>query len=108
MEVRNDPNVGPYGPFKASEIVLYDSEALNARSTAAALREAQKHQLAAYVGHGLWAATHFALNHVSDFEERYMRRHSRGERRCLSARTPRSLAATSSSPLVYGLSENGS
>jgi hypothetical protein len=72
MEVRNDPNLGPYGPFKASEIVLYDGEALNARSTAAALREATKYGLVVYIGHGLWTATHFALNHCSDFETRYL------------------------------------
>lgn len=73
MEVRNDVNIGPYGPFKASEIVLYDAEALSARSTAAALREAQKFGLAFYVGHGLWTASHFALDRCRDFEERYLR-----------------------------------
>jgi hypothetical protein len=73
MEVRNDPSVGPYGPFKAAEIVLYDAEATTARDTASALREAQKHGLAVYVGRGLWTATNLALDHVYDFERRYHR-----------------------------------
>lgn len=72
MEVRNDVTVGPYGPFKASEIVLYDGEALTARHTARALREAQRHGLAFYVGHGLWTATHLALDNCRAFEERYL------------------------------------
>lgn len=73
MEVTNDPSLGPYGPFKASEVVLYDSEALTARHTARALREAQRYGLAMYLGRGLWTAGNSALDHRRDFERRYMR-----------------------------------
>lgn len=73
MEVRNDVTFGPYGPYKASEVVLYDGEALSARSTAAALREAQKLGLAMYLGRGLWTASNLALDHRRDFEERYVK-----------------------------------
>lgn len=73
MEVRNDPSIGPYGPFKASEVVLYDSEAMSARATAAALRHAQRFGLALYVGRGLWTATNAALNLGREFEDRYCR-----------------------------------
>lgn len=73
MEVRNDVTVGPYGHFKASEVVLYDSEALTARHTGTALREAQKLGLAAYIGRGLWTATNLALENRAAFEERYIR-----------------------------------
>lgn len=73
MAVRDDANIGPYGPFLASEVVLYDGEAVSARATAAALREAKKFGLAVYIGHGLWTATHLALDHASQFEDRYLR-----------------------------------
>lgn len=72
MEVRNDLSVGPYGPFKAAEIVLYDGEALTARHTAAALRQAERLGLAVNIS-GYWTATNLALDHCRDFEDRYMR-----------------------------------
>lgn len=72
MEVRNDVSVGPYGPFKASEVVLYDDEALSARSTAAALSHAERLGLAINI-RGYWTATVLALDHCRAFEERYMR-----------------------------------
>lgn len=73
MEIRNDVTVGPYGPYRASEIVLYDGEAMSVRATAAALREAQKRGLAVYVGRGLWTAAGIALDHRRAFEDRYIR-----------------------------------
>lgn len=72
MEVRNDPGIGPYGPFKASEVVLYDGEALDARATGAALREAEKVGLAINI-RGHWTATNLALDHCHEFEGRYIR-----------------------------------
>lgn len=72
LAVRNDVNIGPYGPFKASEIVLYDGEALSARSTAAALREAQKLGLAVNI-RGFWTAGRDALDNARALEERYLR-----------------------------------
>lgn len=79
MEVRNDLTFGPYGPYKAAEIVLYDAEAMSARGTAAALREAKKFGLAHYVGSGLWTASFLALEHRDDFETRYLRDTERGD-----------------------------
>jgi hypothetical protein len=72
MEVRNDRAIGPYGPFKAREVMLYDEEALSPASTGAALREARKRALVFYVGHGLWSATNLALDNRAKFEARYL------------------------------------
>jgi hypothetical protein len=71
--VRNDSSVGPYGPYKAAEIMLYDVEAMSPAGTGAALREARKRGLAACWGRGLWSSSLLALEHRSAFEERYLR-----------------------------------
>ena len=55
LEVEHDPSLEG-GPFLASEVVVYDEEALTARSTAAALRAAQRLGLAVCAG-GYWAPT---------------------------------------------------
>lgn len=81
LAIRNDPSLGPYGPFKASEVVLYDSEALSARSTGRALAHALRLGLADRWGPGLWVATNFALDHRSALEERYLADTERGDDR---------------------------
>ena len=73
MEIRNDPHFGPYGPFKPSEIVFYDGEALNASSMSHALVRALELGLVDRWGHGLWSATRLALDHRAAFEDRYLR-----------------------------------
>ena len=73
MEVRNDVTIGPYGPYKASEIILYDGESLSTQQTGAALREARQMGLAESWGRGLWSASVQALANRQAFETRYMR-----------------------------------
>lgn len=73
LAVRDDVNIGPYGPFKASEVVLYDSEALTAGATYQALRRGMKYGLTLWVGRGLWTATNLALDNARALEDRYLR-----------------------------------
>lgn len=61
-----------YGPYTASEIVLYDPEAMSVQSTAAALREAAKLGLCMNV-RGLWTPSFVAMEKKSEFEDRFLR-----------------------------------
>lgn len=65
----------PYGPYKASEVLLCDGESYSAQMTGAALREAQKKGLCMYVpgGEGYWTPTNLAREHKRAFEDRYLR-----------------------------------
>jgi hypothetical protein len=66
---------GEYGPFTAAEVCIYDEEAMSVKGTAAALREAQKRQLAMYVpgGEGYWTATNYALDNWTALQDRFLR-----------------------------------
>ena len=75
LEVEHDPSLEG-GPFLASEVVVYDEEALTARSTAAALRAAQRLGLAVCAG-GYWTPTFRAYDLRGALEERYLEETSR-------------------------------
>lgn len=59
-------------PVTAAEVCIYDSEALSARSTGAALREARRLDLAAFTGQ-YWIPWGAALDQRRDFESRFLR-----------------------------------
>lgn len=63
------------GPRTAREACEYDApwEALTPRHTAAALREAARRGLVAYVPRGLWMPTNVAYAHRNALEARYLR-----------------------------------
>lgn len=60
------------GPVKASEVVVYDSEALGVNSTASALQSARRHGLAEYWGQGVWAASLRASDLRRALEDRFL------------------------------------
>lgn len=62
-----------YGPFKASEVVIYDSEARSAVSTGRALFHAMSLRLADRWGVGLWSPTLQATLLREALEERFLR-----------------------------------
>lgn len=62
-----------YGPFKASEIVVYDSEAISAVSTGRALFHALSLGLADRWGVGLWTPTNHATLLREALEQRFLR-----------------------------------
>ena len=70
LEVEHDPSLEG-GPFLASQVVVYDEEALTARSTAAALRAAQRLGLAVCAG-GYWTPTFRGYDLRGALEERYL------------------------------------
>ena len=73
---------GPYGPLTAAEVCVYDAshEAFSPRHTGAALREAQRFGLAAYVPPGYWIPTNMALSMKRDLERRFLRDMDEAER----------------------------
>lgn len=77
MAVCNDQDLGPYGPFRASEVVLYDGESLSARETGRALADASRLGLVMNWGRRggrcFWSASAHALDHRRAFEDRYLR-----------------------------------
>lgn len=62
---------GNYGPHKASEIVVYDAEALSAVSTGRALAHALKLGLVDRWGTGLWSPTNHAQLLYPALEDRF-------------------------------------
>ena len=65
---------GGQGPFTAAEVCIYDApwEALSARHTGAALREAQRRGLAVHIPGGYWIPTGLAYEARSALEDRYL------------------------------------
>lgn len=63
------------GPFTAAEVCVYDAgyEAITSSHTGAALREAAKLGLCAYIPPGYWTPTNLARDHKRAFEERFLR-----------------------------------
>jgi hypothetical protein len=62
-------------PLHASEVCIYDSEALSVKSTAAALREAQNYGLVFYTGQNngrCWIATNLAHELRRQLEDRFL------------------------------------
>lgn len=60
------------GPVKASEVVVYDAEALSVNSTASALQSARRHGLAEYWGEGIWTASLHASDLRDALEDRFL------------------------------------
>lgn len=60
------------GPARASEVVLYDKEALDVRSTARALGAAKKLGLVDYWGAGLWTMTPHGGDLAGALEDRFL------------------------------------
>lgn len=60
-------------PVTAAEVMIYDSEAVNPRGTAAALREAARRGLAVYLPPAYWTPTGWARKLQDRLEDRYIR-----------------------------------
>ncbi len=60
------------GPAKASEVVIYDVEALDSRSTGRALAAAQKLGLVERWGAGLWTMTLHGGDLAGALEDRFL------------------------------------
>lgn len=62
----------PYGPFTASEVVLYDEEARDARATGRALQSAAKLGWVLCIERRYWTPTCRALDRRKALEERFL------------------------------------
>lgn len=61
------------GPARTSEVVVYDKEALDARSTGRALAAAKRVGLVDYWGSGLWTLTPHGRDLAGALEDRFLR-----------------------------------
>jgi hypothetical protein len=59
-------------PAKVGEIIIYDSEALDTRSTTRALQGAQHEGYVLCIGKGLWTPTMKAMDRRQAFEDRFL------------------------------------
>lgn len=67
-----------HGPAIASEVVIFDSEALSAFSTGRALAAARRRGLAQHWGGGVWAPSNLAYDLRGALEDRFLADTDRG------------------------------
>ncbi len=60
------------GPVRASDVVLYDREAVSAVSTGCALASALRHGLADRWAPGIWVPSLHAMDLRNDLEDRFL------------------------------------